>query len=161
MSTILKDFSDDIIKEFEIMKKLKTHNVIGERIELYRDFVVNLTFNIFDTYLGDDYISSEEEIKEHFSWCFHKVVSEFEEEDISFRDNSELYKYFYMYFYNQFYRAEKIPPISYFTRFWDTIFDVKPDAKTKKKKAFEVLLELYDIFDKSLSIKNSCKQLTN
>lgn len=149
---------NDVLTELEIMKKIKSNNILPERVELYRDFVVNLTNNIFDTYLGNEYIASDKDIEGHYSWCFYKVVSEFEEEEISFRDNKELYQYFLLYFYNQFYKLEKIPNISGYIKFWDQIFELKSGIKSKNKKTFEVLVELYEIFDKSLIFKNKCHE---
>lgn len=149
---------NDLLSELEMMKKLKNNNILPERVELYRDFVINLINNIFDTYLGNEYISSDEDIEGHYKWCFYKVVSEFEEEEISFRDNKELYEYFLLYFYNQFYKLEKIPDISNYIKFWDQIFDLKSGIKAKNKRTFEVLVELYEIFDKSLMMKNKCHE---
>lgn len=159
MKIVTKENISDVLTELEVMKKLKSNNILPERVELYRDFVVNLTCNIFDTYLGsDEYTYSDEDIEGHYKWCFYKVVSEFEEEEISFRENKELYQYFFIYFYNQFYKLDKVPNISNYIKFWDQIFELKSGIKSKNKKRFEVLIELYEIFDKSLIMKNKCHE---
>jgi len=158
MKIVTKDNINDVLSEFEMIKKIKTHNILPERVELYRDFVINLTHYVFDSYLGGEYIKTDEDITGHFKWCFYKVVSEFEEQEISFRENTELYEYFSLYFYNQFYRLEKIPAIGNYVKFWDQIFDLKSGIKSKNKKTFEVLIELYEIFDKSLLLKNKCHE---
>jgi len=159
MRIVTKENINDVLTELEVMKKLKSNNVLPERVELYRDFIVNLTNYIFDTYLGNEYISNDEDIEGHFKWCFYKVVSEFEDEEISFRENSELYQYFLLYFYNQFYKFDNVSSVNNYIKFWDQIFELKSGIKSKSKKTFEVLIELYEIFDKSLIMKNKCHEV--
>jgi hypothetical protein len=143
--------NDDIISELEMTKKFKSNNVVNERLELYKDFTINLLIYIYDTYLGNEYIKTEEDIKGHFNWCYKKVLSDFFDEEISFYENDELYKYFWNYYIDQFYTKPQIESQSYYERFWENIFEIK---KNKNRSVLEVLLELYEIFDKSIQIKN-------
>ena len=100
-------YYDDIrcessIKELEMMKKFKSYNIIRERVELYKDFTINLLHYIHDTYLGNDYIKTEQEMLEHFTWCYGKVLEEFYDEEFSFYENEELFEYFYTYYQIEF-----------------------------------------------------------
>ena len=140
----------DEIKEYEMIKKFKVNNIIMERVELYKDFTFNLLYKIHDTYLGTEYIKNEYDIRGHYTWCYRKVLKEFEEEGIYFYENEELYDYFYGYFLDQFYKKEP-ETISYYERFWENIFDIK--SATKKRNIFEVLLEIYEVFDKTINKK--------
>jgi len=138
--------------EFELMKEMKSKSVIKERLELYRDFVINLICYAHTTYFGKDYLKKEEDIKGHFNWAFNKVVSEFELENIKFHNVAELHEYFFEYFTQQFYNFEVLPPIKQYMTFWDDIFTIRPK---KQKDIMKVLIDLYQIFDGALDNKKS------
>jgi hypothetical protein len=138
------------IKELEMVRKFKSYNIIRERVELYKDFTLNLLYYIYDTYLGKEYIKSEYDMRGHFTWCYRKLLTDFEKEGIYFHENEELYDYFYGYYEDQFYKNTKIEPLSYYEKFWENIFEIK---KQKKRNIFEVLHELYEIFDKTITKK--------
>ena len=141
---------DEEIKELEMARKFKSYNVTRERVELFKDFTLNLLYYIYDTYLGSEYLKSEYDMRGHFTWCYRKVLDEFDEEGIMFHENEELYDYFYGYYVDQFYKSNKIETLSHYEKFWVNIFEIK---KTKKRNIFEVLLELYEIFDKTITQK--------
>lgn len=141
---------DENIGEFEMNRRFKSHNVIRERVELYKDFTINLLNYIYDTYLGKEYLKSEYDIRGHFTWCYRKTLKDFEKEGIFFYENEELYDYFFLYYKDQFYGKKNPELLSFYENFWENIFDTK---KTKKRNIFEVLLELYEIFDKSINKK--------
>ena len=141
---------NDILNEYDIVKEFKTHNILKERIEIYRDFCINLLYYIYDSYLGKEYIFKEKDVIGHFNWCYIKVLDEFYEEDIDFIDNKSMYEYFYKFYSNQFYFAETKKTLNYFINFWDDIFNYKKD---KKKKYFDVLVEIYDVFNQSIEKK--------
>ena len=146
--------NDDIISEFEMAKKFKSNNVVNERLELYKDFTINLLIYVYDTYLGNEHIKTEHDIRGHFDWCYKKVLGEFFDEEISFYENDDLYNYFWSYYTNQFYSKPQPESKTYYERFWENIFEIK---KNKNRSVLEVLLELYEIFDKSILIKNKQK----
>ena len=139
---------DEKIKEYQILKKFKSHNILNERLDLYKDFTINLLYKIIDTYLGIEYINSIEHAKGHYNWCFGKVLEEFHEQEIDFYNNEELYDYFFDFYLDHFYRLEKQPTLNNLKIFWTNIFNHKKLNKTKNE--FEALIELYEIFDYSL-----------
>jgi hypothetical protein len=141
---------NDILNEYEIVKEFKTHNILKERIDIYRDFTINLLYYIFDSYLGKKYIFKDTDVIGHFNWCFTKVLDEFYEEDLDFYNNKKIYEYFYNFYADQFYFSETNKTLNYFLNFWDDIFNYKKD---KKQKYFEVLVEMYDIFNSSIEAK--------
>ena len=127
-------------------------NIIKDRIELYKDFTINLLFFIYKTYLGKEFIKNDTDIRGHFNWAYKKVLDEFEQEEISFYDNNDLYNYFYSYYLDQFYNRKEPYSLSFYENFWNNIFELK---KNKNKKIFEILIEVYEIFDKSINIKEN------
>lgn len=146
------DNDDESIKEFEIVKRFKSHNILKERIDLYKDFTINLLIKIYDSYLGKEYIKNRRDIEGHYNWCFGKVLEEFDDQEIDFYGNDELYNYFFSYFLDQFYNTKKQLPLNSHKRMWINIFNHKNSNKDKSE--FEVLVELYQIFDASLDTKH-------
>lgn len=145
-------FNDDnLLKEYDVVKKFKSYNILKERVDLYQDFAINLLHKIYETYLGKNYIKSKIDIEGHYNWCFGKVLEEFYEQDIDFYGNDGLYNYFLAYYYDQFYNREKQHPINHHKKMWISIFNYKKQNKIKEE--FELLVELYQIFDKSLEKK--------
>lgn len=140
--------NDDIIKEFELIKTLDRHNIIKERSELYHQFIVNLIYYIHDTFLGDDYIRTDDDVEGHFRWCFNKVCEEFKEEEISFNHRNGLFTYLFEYFYKTFYDKDARKTIIDYKKFWSNIFETKKVSKNRDR--LSVLLETYKLFDLAL-----------
>ena len=78
--------------------------IIKDRVEIYRDFTINLVNYIIDYYLDKETLGNDEDIKNHYNWCYNKVCEEFEKEGLAFRHNEQLRQYFYEFFYYQFYK---------------------------------------------------------
>lgn len=140
----------EFLNEYRIMKELKLNNIIKERVELYRDFVINLIHYIHTTYLGKEFIKSEEDIAGHFNWAFNKVVADFEKEGVIFNNLKELKRYFFEYFNTRFYSVENAPTLKNFLDFWDNIFTLKPN---KEKTILNALIEIYKLFDSAFNKK--------
>ena len=128
------------------------YTVITNRVEIYRDFSINLLYYIHDFYLDPDTLSSNDDIYNHFSFCYNKVCDEFLLEDINFKDNKELKEYFHKYYYLQFYKSVETVDLKNYEKFWNSIFDID---KQKNKNQINILIELYHIFDKSLEKKEN------
>lgn len=144
------DNDDEKIKEYEILKKFKSHNILKERVDLYKDFTLNLLYKVYDTYLGIEYIKTVENAKGHYNWCFGKVADEFYDQELDFYRNDKLYEYFLNYYIDQFYSQENQPTINDIKNFWIDIFNYK--KQNKRKNEFDALIELYEIFDESLNV---------
>lgn len=130
----------------EMLLLYKANNILYDRCELYRDFIASLTLLIFDTYLGDDIMVEESDIKKHFLWCYNKVIDNFKKEGIVFTKKDELTIYFYTYYYEYFYKVEE--KMSDKLKFLsDTIFNYK---KVKCRSDIDTMVEIYRMFEKSL-----------
>jgi len=132
---------------YEQMQLLyRANNIKYDKVNLYYDFITSLNKLVDKTYLGDDCISSNEEIKGHFEWCFNKTIENFKKENINFINNSDLRKYFYYYYEQLYYKddersLEKIDNLPKFS------FDF---YRTKSMSDVDILIELYKIFEKTL-----------
>jgi hypothetical protein len=138
--------SKGYISEYQLLKEIKANNVILERLHLYEDFIVNLIYYIQTTYLGKEYIHKKEDIDGHFNWAFNKVVEEFEEERISFRENNELKTYLFDYFSKELYFNDKELSTKSMLKHWNKLFKLSAD---KDVVEFKTLLSVYQIFDNS------------
>jgi hypothetical protein len=122
--------------------------IVRDRVEIYKDFAINLLNYIYSYYIDKETLSNDTDIKNHFNWCFNKTCDEFIEENINFKDNNELRKYYYAYYYHQFYKIPEINKLVFYENFWRNIFEI--DLQ-KNKNTLNLLLEIYIIYDKSIN----------
>lgn len=124
--------------------------IVKDRVEIYRDFSLNLLYYIFKYYIDRESLSTDEDIRNHFNWCYKKVCAEFLKEGLDFTKNDELIDYYYTYYYDQFYTTNDIQDISFtrFEKFWKNIFEI---YKQKNKNLINILIEIYNIYDKSIN----------
>lgn len=131
----------------------KKYSIVKDRVEIYKDFALNLLYYIHFYYLDRETLSADEDIFNHYSWCYKKVCDEFLKEEIDFSLNEELKEYYYSYYYHQFYKLSKEnfnqdTSIDYYEKFWKNIFDID---KQKNKNIINILIEIYGIYDKSIN----------
>jgi hypothetical protein len=128
------------------------HIIIKDRVEIYKDFALNLLYYIYNYYIDRESLSEDTDIHNHYNWCFNKVCQEFLKENLDFTRNKELKEYFYMYYYNQFYKikdnAKQDTSLAYYEKFWKNIFEID---KQKSKNLINILIEIYTIYDKSIN----------
>jgi len=138
-----------MIKKEELTAK--KYLIIKDRVEIYKDFTMNLLYYIHAYYLDKKTLNLEDDIYAHYSWCFNKVCDEFKEENLDFTKNEPLKEYFYGYYFHQLYKSagDEIPTLKIYEDFWKTIFNFN---KQKNKNIINVLIELYHIFDKSINL---------
>jgi hypothetical protein len=137
------------LKTHEIVREYKSNNINRNRIELYRDFIINLCYSLVDTYLGEEYIKSNKQKKEHFTWSFNKICDSFIEEGFNFKTNKELYDYFFEYFRTTMY-DNNFFEIDFLLDYWEDTLELSYD---KTKNDLEGMIEIYKIFDKTVENK--------
>lgn len=145
------DNDEEIIKEYEILKNFKSYNILKERIDLYKDFTINLLYILYDSYLGIEYIKTKKDATGHYNWCYGKILDQFNDQEIDFYGNNLIYDYFLKFYLDQFYSEKKQESLNYYVKFWSEIFEHKKN--NKKKNDFDVLLEIYQKFNTSLENK--------
>jgi len=132
---------------YEQMQLLyRANNIKYDKVNLYYDFITSLNKLIDKTYLGDDCITSNEEIKGHFDWCFNKTIENFKKENINFINYTDLRSYFY-YYYDQLYYKDDEKSIEKIDKLPKFSFDY---FKIKSMSDVDILIELYKIFEKTL-----------
>ncbi len=126
--------------------------IVKDRVEIYKDFAMNLLYYIYNYYIDRESLSDDVDIRNHYNWCFNKVCQEFLKENLDFTANEELKEYFYMYYYNQFYKikdnVKQDTSLANYEKFWKNIFEID---KQKSKNLINILIEIYTIYDKSIN----------
>lgn len=126
----------------------KAYNIIHEKTELFHDFVISL-YNIIDeTYLGADVIITQEEQKNHFDWCWNKVVQNFEKESIRFKETGQHHDYLWSFFYEAYYLNDNLATNrikEYFTKLFQFSY-------RKTRSELDMLTEIYKILDANIKM---------
>ena len=136
-------------EEMELL--YKANNINYDKCKLYYDFIITLNKLVTGTFLGDDVINKEGDIKNHFSWCISKIFNNFKKEKIIFDDTINIEEYFYNFYVELFYKfnyddqsIDKLNKLALLS------FDYN---RIKTRSDMDVLLELYRLFEKSLNFK--------
>ena len=148
-SSFLGYINNPITKE-DMMLFYKENNIKYEKCELYSDFALSLIMTIFDTYMGDDVTSLDDQFK-HFEWAWQKTILNFVEEGLDFEDNL-LYEYFLEFMLEVYYpivNKNEITIDKKISKLWLDIFDYH---RIKTNSDIDALIEIYAIFEKSLKI---------
>ena len=98
------------------------------------------------TYLGSDVIKNEES-KNHFNWCWNKVINDLEKENIKFSKEGPHFDYFWNFFLESFYTNDNTLVINKVDKFFSTLFVIN-DPKTKSE--LDIYTELYKTLDNNL-----------
>lgn len=134
----------------DMMLFYKENNIKYEKCELYSDFALSLIITIFDTYMGDDVTSLDDQFK-HFEWAWNKTILNFVEEGLDFESNL-LYEYFLEFMLEVYYSISNKNELHIdkkISKLWTDIFNY---YKIKTNSDIDALSEIYTIFEKSLKI---------
>lgn len=148
------EFIQYITKELtmeEMTLLYKANNINYDKCNLYYDFIMTLNRKINNTFLGDDVINNEDDIKSHYEWCFDHNIKNFSKEGILFMEIGLLKEYFFNFYMELFYNtSNKKDVIEKLDKFPNMSFKY---YRLKTRSDMDVLLELYRIFEKSLDFK--------
>ena len=125
----------------------KAYNITREKTELYYDFLVSLLDLIEETFLGSDVLQSQEDIKNHFTWCFDKVISNFEKERIEIKNRGHHYEYLWLFFEEAYYQTQIEGGITRIREYFYKLFDFN---YRKSRSELDMLTDLYKLFEQNL-----------
>lgn len=123
----------------------KAYNIIREKTELFHDFIVSLYDLIDETYLGADVTITEADKKNHFIWCWNKVINNFSKESIDFKENGQHFDYLWLFFNEAYYLNDS--KSNRIKEYFDKLFQY--DFK-KTRSELDMLTEFYKILDANL-----------
>ena len=134
---------------FEAIQMIYTkNNIIFQKCELFNDFVKSLLLTVFDTYMGDDVTTPNEQLN-HFNWCWCKTIECFSDEGFLF-NNQNLYDYFLEFSFEVFYTNKDKLKKDFnggILKIWDDLFNY---SKIKTNSDVDALVEIYSLMDITL-----------
>jgi hypothetical protein len=128
------------------------HNMIPEKIELYGDIFESLTTLILETYLGEETNEtkirmSDDDITNHFDWCWKKTIDGFEKENILLDSDGEHKDYVKTFFLDSFYYQKDSEIRSAVKIFVKDLFDID---KVFVKSDLDIITEIYKVFNRTV-----------
>lgn len=140
------------------MGYLQKHCVIKDRVDIYKDFTLNLLYNINKYYVGKDALNDDVDIYNHYLFCYKKTCKDFLREEIDFTDNDELIEYFYTYYYTLIYDVNGKHEFNFDDQmiFWETVFY---NIISYNEETINIFIETYRVFDKSINSKKNILEL--
>jgi hypothetical protein len=135
--------SEDFKNQVEVW--YKAYNITRERTELFYDFVLSLYELVESTYMGPELLSAQVDQKNHFNWCWDKLISDLEKESIFLRERGEHHDYFWLFFQEAFYINDinSFRIKEYFHKLFT--FDYK-----KTRSELDILTEMYKLLELNL-----------
>lgn len=132
----------------------RVNNIIPEKMDLYYDLSYSLFLLISNTYLGDELESPEtkvkmndEDNKNHFDWCWNKIIENFKKENISFQPEGDHYDYFFSLFDEIYYKQNKDTIRNSIDIFFTDLFNRdKPFTQVD----LDLIFNIYKSLDKNL-----------
>ena len=121
-----------------------SNNIVFERADLYRDFILTLDDLIETTYLGHE-LTEEKERLNHFIWCWNQASEFISQKNIKFMRNNDAYIYFLDYYFDTFYSNKKTVDFK-ISDFWKYIFNYNIE---KSRSDLDSFINLYKILEKS------------
>ena len=125
----------------------KAYNISRERIELFYDFINSIYLLVDETYLGFDVIESEEDQKNHFTWCWDKTIENFNKEKIYFKERGTHYQYFWNFFLEAYYFVQIDGEESRISEYFYKLFNFK---YKKSRSELDMLTEIYKLIEQNL-----------
>lgn len=136
----------------EVTIWFNVNNMHYEKIELFGDIFKSLYHIINDTYLGNTSITetkidlSTEDIKNHFNWCWNKMIEDFRRENVIIKPKGSHKDYMESFYFETYYSPDDNFKESVL-KFLSNIFDVN---LAYSKSDLEILTELYKLLDKNI-----------
>lgn len=125
----------------------RAHNIIREKSELYYDFLSSILDLIDETYLGSDVLVSDNDIINHYYWCFNKTINNFDQEGIHFINKSNQYEYLWLLLYRGYYKSVMERKHEILSEYFKELFTFN---KVKTPVELESFIEIYKMFDQNL-----------
>lgn len=126
----------------------RAYNITTERIELFYDIVNSLYVLIDNTYLGPDAIITEDDQKNHFTWCWDRTLENLSKEKININKRGIHYEYFWDFFLESFYYLKMDGEEIRISQYLYRLFNYN-HKKTRSELA--VLTEIYKLLEKNLT----------
>ena len=102
---------------------------------------------VVETYLGVDVVITEEDQKNHFTWCWDRTIENFNKEKIHFKERGNFYEYFWNFFLEAFYYQMIDNKTVRIVEYFNVLFKFN---HRKTRSELDMLSEVYKLFDQNL-----------
>jgi hypothetical protein len=133
--------------KYQIDVWFKAYNISREKTELFHDFLLSLHELIEKTYMGSDVTITEEDQKNHFTWCWNKTLDNFSKERIHFKETGTHMEYLWNFFLEAFYIMETEGVKNIINEYFYKLFDFE---HRKTRSELDILTEIYKILEVNL-----------
>lgn len=142
-------YVNDPVSRDKLNLWIKANNISIEKTELFFDYVDALHYIVHNTYLGEDIINNDRIKKEHFDWCWNKVVKDFESENIYFNVEGTHKDYFWNYLSESFYASSKKRDLAHVSSFFILLFKL---YILKSQSELDMFYDIYNILNDNLTV---------
>ena len=97
--------------------------------------------------MGTDVIITEEDQRNHFTWCWDNTIENFSKEKIFFKDRGNFFEYFWNFFFDAYYYQQIENRPVRITEYFDKLFNFK---YRKSRSELDMLTEIYKLFEQNL-----------
>ena len=126
----------------------RAYGITTEKIELFYDFVNSVYKLIDDTYFGPDALVTEEDQKNHYTWCWDKTIDNLSKEKININNRGIHYEYFWDFFLESFYYLKMDDEDIKIKEYLFKLFNYN---HKKTRSELGVLTEIYKLLEKNLT----------
>jgi len=114
---------------------------------LFSDYIISFSELLENTFMGCELYENDLDKKNHFTWCWDKIIDNFSKEKIIFKNRGNCYEYFWNFFLEAFYFAEIEKKQHNIKNYFQKLFDFE---YRKTRSELDVLTEIYKLFDQNL-----------
>ncbi len=134
----------------EINDIFDKYGIIIEKCDLYIDFIETFSNKVYKTYLGSDYLNTQDKIDGHLKWCFNETIQEFLQYGFCFHFDDDLFEYFKEFFFLVYYSIpdeDKEEVIKDGVQYWQRVFNYNG---IKSQSDLDDFMDLYWLFNCSI-----------
>lgn len=121
-------------------------NISIPKIELFHDFICGLYMKIDLTYPGHNIDITDEDMKNHYTWCWDEIINNFKQEKIYFKSRGVHYAYFWDFFLTSYYKKPERKDPSIIIKYFDDLFQLRVDVTSETLILFK---DIYLLLDKN------------
>ena len=125
----------------------RTYNISREKLNLFHDFLISLYELIDETYMGEDVMLIEEDQKNHFNWCWDKVIDNFSKERIYFKSRGNYHEYLWNFFLEAYYFTKIDNKPVKISEYFYKLFDFN---YIKTRSELDMVTEIYKLLEQNL-----------
>lgn len=125
----------------------RTYNINRDKIILFYDFLSSLYNLVDDTFLGADVLYDELDQRNHFNWCWNRIITNFDKEKIFLKEKGTHYEYMWNFFFEAYYFVKFEEKETRISEYFYKLFDFR---YRKSRSELDILTEIYKLFEQNL-----------